>query len=230
MDLIINIDSSQYDTLRKTLGVSDTPRLFPDADIKAVANSIMESPTHGNALANAIVDQYEARIASEVAGQIDAQVIADCINMDDLANCIDLSQMDHGDIAGNIDLSDLAREIDGSDIAEHFAASDIAEMIDLHEVARHVDTNEIADLVAEKVIEDQAVKVAENVSVADIVANINHKQIALHLVQSVVHNEEFRNCLINALIERLVLTVPMSDEFLKSVDMARNIPVSSSRI
>jgi hypothetical protein len=216
MDLIINIDSTQYDTLRKTLGVSDQPRLFYDEDFKAVAE--------------AIVKNHDRTIATHVAGTIDAQVIADCINMDDLANCIDLSQMDHGDIAGNIDLSDLAREIDGSDIAEHFAASDIAEMIDLHEVARHVDTNEIADLVAEKVIEDQAVKVAENVSVADIVANINHKQIALHLVQSVVHNEEFRNCLINALIERLVLTVPMSGEFLKSVDMARNIPVSSSRI
>lgn len=212
MDLIINIDSAQYAHIRKALGVSDTPRLFPEEDIKSVANAIMESPTHGNALANAIVDQYEDRIASEVAGQIDAQVIADCINLDDLANCVDLSQMDHGEIAGNIDLSDLAREIDASDVAEHlreqFSASDIAEMIDLHDVARYVDTNEIADMVAEKIREDQAIKNMEAVSVEEVVDHLNHKQIALHLVQSVVHNEEFRNCLINALIERLVQTIP----------------------
>lgn len=230
MDITINIDASQYDTLRKTLGVSDTPRLFPDEDIKAVANSIMESPTHGNALANAIVDQYEDRIASEVAGQIDAQVIADCINMDDLANCVDLSHMDHGEIARNIDLGDLAREIDAAEIAEHFSASDIAAKLDPYDISRCVDTNEIADMVVEKIREDQAIKNMEAVSVQEVVDHLNHKQIALQLVQSVIHNPEFRNCLINALIERLMLTVPMSEEFLKTVSMARDLPVPSSRL
>ena len=212
MDIVINIDSTQYDTLRKTLGVSDQPRLFYDEDIKVVAD--------------AIVKNHDRTIATHVAETIDAQVIADCIDMDDLANCVDLSHIDHGDIAGNIDLGDLAREFDVQDIADCFSHSDIAGALDPHDIAARVDTNEIADVVVEKIREDHAIKTMESVSVQEVVDHLNHKQIALHLVQSVVHNEELRNCLINALIERLMLTVPMSDEFLKNVEMARTMPSS----
>lgn len=226
MDIVINIDSTQYDTLRKTLGVSDTPRLVYDEDIKVVATAIMDSPTHGTALVNSIVDLHGDKIAESVAGQIDCQVIADCIDLSDLANHVDTSLIDTADIAGCIDTSDLAREFDVQDIADCFDTADVANALDLHDIAQRVDTTEIADMVVEKIREDQTIKTMESVSVQEVVDHLNHKQIALHLVQSVVHNEELRNCLINALIERLMLTVPMSDEFLKNVEMARTMPSS----
>jgi hypothetical protein len=94
--------------------------------------------------------------------------------------------------------SDLAGKI-----AEQIDASEVASYIDMGDLAREVeiDHDDVARIVADNIdMTDLARDVADEV---DWPEHINHKQIALQLVSQFVNNKEFRDCFVDALVERL---------------------------
>jgi hypothetical protein len=94
--------------------------------------------------------------------------------------------------------SDLAGKI-----AEQIDASEVASYIDMGDLAREIeiDHDDVARIVADNMdMTDLARDVADEV---DWPEHINHKQIALQLVSQFVNNKEFRDCFVDALVERL---------------------------
>jgi hypothetical protein len=94
--------------------------------------------------------------------------------------------------------SDLVRKI-----AEKIDASEVASYIDMGDLANEVeiDHDDVARIVADNMdMTDLARDVADEVEWSE---HINHKQIALQLVSQFVNNKEFRDCFVDALVERL---------------------------
>jgi hypothetical protein len=94
--------------------------------------------------------------------------------------------------------SDLAGKI-----AEQIDASEVASYIDMGDLAREIDIDhdEVARIVADNIdVRDIAREVIDEI---DWPEHINHKQIALQLVSQFVNNKEFRDCFVDALVERL---------------------------
>lgn len=174
MNINITLSPESVSELKAALTPPSAPLFDPKSPFGPdLAEEIMNA--HGPALVDGIVDQRGSDLAGKIAEQIDASEVASYIDMGDLAREIDI---DHDEVARiaseQVDLSDLAREM--------------ADEIDMDDVVGRLDMDDLASRAADEI---------------DWSAHINHKQIALQLVTQFVNNKEFRDCFVDALVERL---------------------------
>jgi hypothetical protein len=151
------------------------------AETSNLAASIMDHPTYGNALVNAIVDQHEARLAPAIAEQLSLRHVAAEIDTRDVAEYV---SVDVQEVADRIDLSDLASNIDMSDLAENIS-------VEASEVADHIDTGDLAD------------SVAQAMDLEEVAQHVSMTQLSAKMVHHFVNNAEFRACFMDELLERL---------------------------
>lgn len=145
--------------------------------------------------------------AQQVAAEMDAERVAEYINIDDLANSIDVSHIDIESVVQRcLDHQDIADAIDKGEVAECLSARDIAEHVDPQEVANYLDTDEIIYDVRSRIRDDFVQEAADNIKPEEIVQYLSVKNIAMHVCTQFVHNEEFRKSVVDALIQRLAST------------------------
>ena len=121
--------------------------------------------------------------------------------------------MEASEVAQHIDLSELAREISASDVASEIDVSDVADHLCMSSLAEYVADNVSTDDVAHAMSLREVAKcidvsrVAEELDFDKIIEHINHKQLALQLVTQFVNNSEFRDCVMNAIFDRIATKV-----------------------
>jgi hypothetical protein len=102
------------------------------------------------------------------------------------------------DIVEQIDLSSVAYEIDVRALAREMD-------IDHNELAEHLSMSEVADAVIDNLdLDDLSERMADKVDLSQF---INHKQLALQVVNQFINNQEFRDTCVSALVERLTKSV-----------------------
>ena len=126
-------------------------------------------------------------------------LVAEAMDATEVAQHIDLSEL-----AGEISASDVASEIDVSDVADHLCMSSLAEY-----VADNVSTDDVAHAMSLREVAKciDVSRVAEELDFDKIIEHINHKQLALQLVTQFVNNPEFRDCVMEAIFERVASKV-----------------------
>jgi hypothetical protein len=178
VELQVTLSESSLKSLITTLNTDrQQPGVF--AETSNLAASIMDDPTYGNALVNAIVDQHEARLAPAIAEQLSLRHVAAEIDTRDVAEYV---SVDVQEVADRIDMADLANNIDMSDLAENISVS-------AEDVAAHLDITDIADHMS--------------VDLEEMAEHINMTQLSAKMVHHFVNNAEFRACFMDELLERL---------------------------
>lgn len=171
--------------------------------------SITLSPESIRVLKEAVVPQESPlfgpnvepdAIAEKVVEQLGYAELADHIDMAELSSEIDMSSL-ASEVSDNISMRDLADEIDvdWESIAGYMDLSDVAS-----EVADKIDTEDVATLLVDKIdMSDLALRVSEEIDMDKLVESVSAQAVALHLVKHFVNNGEFRDCFVDALVERL---------------------------
>jgi hypothetical protein len=177
MELQVTLSDS---SLRALIASVNTEIVQPSLVTTNVA-TIMDDPTYGNALVNAIVDQHEARLAEGIAEQLSLRHVAAEIDLRDVAEYV---SVDLQDVADRIDMADLANNIDLSDLAENIT-------VEASEVADHIDTTDLAD------------SVAQAMDLEEVAQHVSMTQLSAKMVHHFVNNAEFRACFMDELLERL---------------------------
>lgn len=126
-------------------------------------------------------------------------LVAESMDAAAVAKHVDVSE-----IASEVSVSDIASEIDVSDVADHLCMSSLAEY-----VADNVDTDDVAHAMSLREVAKciDISRVAEELDFDKIIEHVNHKQLALQLVTQFVNNSEFRDCVIDAIFDRITAKV-----------------------
>jgi hypothetical protein len=177
MELQVTLSDS---SLRALIASVNTEIVQPSLVTTNVA-TIMDDPTYGNALVNAIVDQHEARLASGIAEQLSLRHVAAEIDTREVADYV---HVDLQEVADRVDLQDLAGNIDMADLAESIS-------VEASEVADHIDTSDLAD------------SVAQAMDLEEVAQHVSMTQLSAKMVHHFVNNAEFRACFMDELLERL---------------------------
>lgn len=149
--------------------------------------------------------------AQQVAAEMDAERVAEYINIDDLASAIDVSHIDIESVVQRcLDHQDIADAIDKDEIAQCFSTREIAEHVSPEDVANYLDTDEIVENVRSRIRDDFVQEAADSIKPEEIVQYLSVKNIAMHVCTQFVHNEEFRKAVVDALIQRLASTAPQA--------------------
>ena len=178
MELIVTIAPSSLDSITAAVREQITqPDLIP-ALACASDSQLAERLTNDSEFVTLVAESMDA---AEVAQHVDASEIASEISVRDVA-----SEIDASDVADHVCLSSLAEYV-----ADNVSTDDVAHAMSLREVAKCIDVS----------------RVAEELDFDKIIEHINHKQLALQLVTQFVNNSEFRDCVMDAIFDRIATKV-----------------------